>query len=314
MSEKIVNHKILFLIAYVFTVFCSTASALPSYKRIWESKYSYTTSCTLCHGKGGGSQLNSYGEDFQRFGMTQAAFSTIEKRDSDKDGASNLEEIQAKSNPGDLPSNPKNKTDWLSRIEESLLPVVELKKIFPGTANFSVLEGTLFQAQSQEVEKDLSKKLSETDLVPTFYFAIQDQAGVPTRIGVAIFSTPNSNPEKLIVGVGVDLAGKIKNVVLIKNKLSKEIGSAKFLEQFRDKTYQSSMTISKDIQPASTALIAESDLVIEAVRKSLLIVRVVFNKNKKAVNNWRIYEIADLDKICLGGFVCRVDEFFGVRQ
>ena len=33
----------------------------------------------LCHSKGGGSQLSPYGEDFQRFGMTPAAFASIEK-------------------------------------------------------------------------------------------------------------------------------------------------------------------------------------------------------------------------------------------
>ena len=295
-------------------IFSSTGFTLPSYKRLWDSKYGYTTSCTLCHSKGGGSQVNSYGEDFQRYGMTQAAFSTIEKRDSDKDGASNLEEIQAKSNPGDFPSNPKNKTDWLSRIEESLLPTAELKKIFPGMTKFSVLEGTLFQEQSKEVEKDLNKKLSESDLVPTFYFAIQDQAGVPTRVGVALFSSPSTNPEKLIVGIGVDLAGKIKNVVLIKNKLSKELSSAKFLDQFRDKTYQSPLGINKDIQPASPALTAESDLVIEAVKKSLLIVRIVFNKNKKAANARRSYDVANLKRSCLGGVECSVNKFLGERR
>lgn len=303
-----------YFILFMTIISSGSAFALPSYKRLWESKYLYTTSCTLCHGKGGGSQLNSYGEDYQRFGMTQVAFAKIEKRDSDKDGATNLEEIEAKSNPGNYASNPKNKTDWLSRIEESLLPLVELKKIFPGTTNFSVLEGTLFQEQAKEVEKDLGKKLIETDLVPTFYFAIKDQSGAPTRIGVAIFSNPNQNPEKLIVGVGVDLAGKVKNVVLIKNNLGKDLGSEKFLKQFQDKTLQSPMEINKEILPASAGLVAESEMVIEAVRKSLLVVQIVFKKSKKAFSARRIYEIAELKKSCLGVVDCRVHKFLSKSQ
>ncbi len=270
------------IIMFLFLIYSPMSSALPSYKRLWEKKYGYATSCTLCHSKGGGSQLNAYGEDFQRFGMTPAAFLTIEKRDSDKDGITNIDEITGKSNPGDSASTAKNPGDWLSRIEESSLPTAELKKIFPGTQKFSVLEGTLFPEQSKEVEKDLNKKLADSDSVPTFYFAVKDQAGTATRVGVALFSTPSVSPEKLIVGVGVDLSGKIKNVVLIKNKLSKDLGGQIFLNQFKDKTYESPLQINKDIQPASAALVSESEQVVEAVKKSLLIIRSVFNKNKKS--------------------------------
>ena len=95
--------RFIFLIVgtLVFLTYSQISAALPSYKRLWEKKYAYATSCTLCHSKGGGSQLNGYGEDFQRFGMTPASFLTIEKRDSDKDGISNINEITGKSNPGD---------------------------------------------------------------------------------------------------------------------------------------------------------------------------------------------------------------------
>ena len=162
------NYTFILFLTALFLVFTYSANswALPSYKRLWEKKYSYTTSCTLCHSKGGGSQLNAYGEDFQRFGMTPSAFTSIENRDSDKDGSTNRVEINSKSNPGDFSSTPEKTTDWLSRIEESLLPIDELKKIFPDTAKFSALEGTLFKEQLKEIEKDLNKKLSESDSVP----------------------------------------------------------------------------------------------------------------------------------------------------
>ena len=267
--------------ACLVSVLCASANALPSYKRLWERKYGYSTSCTLCHSKGGGSQLNAYGEDFQRFGMTAPAFATIETRDSDKDGFANLEEIRAKANPGDFASTPKNLTDWLSRIEESMLPVDELKKIFPDSKKFSSLEGTLFPDQAKAVEKELSMPLLETDAVPTFFFAIDEQKSGPVRVGVALFSTPNVNADKLIVGVGVDLSGKIKNVSLIKNKLNKGLSDSKFLNQFKDKTAASPLMMNKDIQVASADLKTESEQVLETVKKSLLIIRAVFNKGKK---------------------------------
>ncbi len=309
MNYKNINSVLILTTIITILTVSFESNALPSYKRLWEKKYGYSTSCTLCHSKGGGSQLNSYGEDFQRFGMTQSAFVTIEKRDSDKDGATNREEITAKSNPGDFASTVKVPTDWLSRIEESLLPLVELKKIFSDTAKFSVLEGTLFPEQSKEIEKDLNKKLSESDSVPTFYFAIKDQSGTATRVGVALFSTPTTSPEKLIVGVGVDLSGKIKNVVLIKNKLNKALDDKKFLNQFKDKSYESPLQISKDIQPASAALVAESDLVIEAVKKSLSIIRIVFNKNKKAMNQEKNYDYAVFKTGFSNNIKYRIDKF-----
>ncbi|OYZ23574.1 MAG: hypothetical protein B7Y39_04520 [Bdellovibrio sp. 28-41-41] len=212
--------------------------------------------------------------------MTPSAFVSIEKRDSDKDSFTNIEEILAKSNPGDFASNPQKTTDWLSRIEESMLPLNELKKIFPDINKFSALEGTLFPEQGKIIEKDLNKKLTEVDSVPTFYFAIKDQNGKPLRTGVALFSSPNKNPEKLIVGIGVDLSGKIRNIVLIKNKLSKTLAEQTFLNQFKEKTYESALQINKDIQPAAGNLIVESDQVVEAVKKSLLIIRAVFSKEK----------------------------------
>ena len=276
-----INKIALSLTALTTSFLSVSASALPSYKRLWERKYGYSTSCTLCHSKGGGSQVNSYGEDFQRFGMTAAAFATIEKRDSDKDSFPNIDEISAKANPGESTSTPKALTDWLSRIEESMLPLPELKKIFPGTKKFSSLEGTLYPEQAKAVETAITKKLLETDSVPTFYFAVDDQKSGPVRVGVALFSTPNENSEKLIVGVGVDLTGKIKNVTLIKNKLGKGLADQKFLSQFKDKTAASPLKLNSDIQMASADLKTESDQVIETVKKSLLIIQAVFTKGKK---------------------------------
>lgn len=274
-------------------VFIQNAMALPSHRRLWERKYNYSTSCTLCHSKGGGSQLTAYGEDFQRFGMSPGAFVNIEKRDSDKDGTNNADEILAKSNPGDFLSTPKSPTDWLSRIEESMLPMTELKKLFPEIGKFSTLEGTLYPEQSKEIEKDLNKKLLETDTVPTFYFALQDQNNKPVRVGVAIFLTPNKNPEKLIVGISVDLTGKIKNVVLIKNKLNKKLDDPQFLNQFVDKTLSSSFQINKDIQTVASVPTEDAELVIESVKKSLLIIRSVFTQNKKILQRSSDYEYAN---------------------
>lgn len=273
--------KKIYGIVFLTIVYSDSSWALPSHKRLWERKYGYSVSCMLCHSKGGGSQLSPYGEDFQRFGMTPAAFLSIEGRDSDRDGFSNTDEIRAKSNPGDSLSTLKNPSNWLSRIEESLMPMDELKKIFPEGTKFSLLEGTLYPDQIRDVEKGLNDKLTEADAVPTFYFAIKDQNEKLARVGVAIFSTSSRYPDKLIVGIGVDLTGKITNVVLIKNKIGDQLGDQKFLSQFKGKSLDSELQIKKDIEPAAPDLVTESGLVAETTKKSLLTIAAVFNKNKK---------------------------------
>ena len=268
------------LIVYI-ALFSSTTWALPSHKRLWERKYGYKVSCMLCHSKGGGSQLSPYGEDFQRFGMTPAAFASIEQRDSSKNGFTNIDKIRAKANPGDPLSTPSKPTDWLSRIEESMMPLDELKKIFPDVDKFSLLDGTLFPEQIKEIEAKLGSKLSDADTVPTFYFAIKEQDKKFLRVGVAVFLTSSRNPEKLIAGIGVDLSGKIKNLVLIKNKLNDGLNETKFLAQFNGKSLESPLQIKKDLEPANTKLVTESEQVAEAARKSLLTISAVFNKSKK---------------------------------
>lgn len=67
-------------------------------------------SCAICHpAKNKTDKLNPYGQDLKKVSIggkvTKAALAKIEKRDSDKDGVSNIKEIKA----GKLPGNPKSK-------------------------------------------------------------------------------------------------------------------------------------------------------------------------------------------------------------
>ncbi|MCS6829197.1 MAG: hypothetical protein RMM08_07745 [Armatimonadota bacterium] len=66
--------------------------------------------CTICHVKG--KELNVYGKDMQKAmqakktkDLTADLLKSIEKLDSDKDGAANGDEIRA----GTLPGDPKSK-------------------------------------------------------------------------------------------------------------------------------------------------------------------------------------------------------------
>jgi len=72
----------------------------------------FRASCQLCHEtRRGGKRLNKYGEDLRRagkYGKYQfKGYRAIEKRDSDKDGFTNGEEIAADKLPGSRVSRPK---------------------------------------------------------------------------------------------------------------------------------------------------------------------------------------------------------------
>ena len=71
--------------------------------------------CDTCHaltdyGRKSGNKLTPYGMDYLKHGRSAAALAAIEKLDSDGDGASNIEEIAALTNPGDAQSVPGKKT------------------------------------------------------------------------------------------------------------------------------------------------------------------------------------------------------------
>jgi hypothetical protein len=60
-----------------------------------------TIGCTSCHPEGNFRGLNSYGQAYKEAGRNAAAIETIDTADSDGDGMSNADEIEAGTNPGD---------------------------------------------------------------------------------------------------------------------------------------------------------------------------------------------------------------------
>jgi hypothetical protein len=88
------------------------ASAYSSYLSSFNSKYGTSgtnlDSCSLCHGSGGTSTWNSYGQELRNniASGIASALTTAEPKDSDGDGYANLAEITARTLPGDASSFP----------------------------------------------------------------------------------------------------------------------------------------------------------------------------------------------------------------
>ena len=97
-----------------FGLLVSPAESKPEYLSEFNAKYKTSGSrldgCTTCHASSSPSRenLNPYGRDF---GAANHDFGAIEGKDSDGDGFSNIDEINAGTFPGDPNENPDKKPE-----------------------------------------------------------------------------------------------------------------------------------------------------------------------------------------------------------
>ncbi|OPY25605.1 MAG: hypothetical protein A4E23_00015 [Methanomethylovorans sp. PtaU1.Bin073] len=105
-----VNYKltmVLFL-AVVVLIGAPTVSAKSSYLSSLNQHYNTSgtnlDSCKTCHTSSGGGSLNPYGRAYSSNGRN---FASIESLDSDNDGFTNIEEINALTFPGDANDHPQ---------------------------------------------------------------------------------------------------------------------------------------------------------------------------------------------------------------
>lgn len=238
--------------------------ALPSAKRLFQSVYGYKVSCQLCHTEGGGSRRNSYGDAFHRVGFDLAAFKKLEDLDSDKDGIKNLEEIVAKSNPGDAKSLSTAPGDWLQKADDVNIPTSQLLKIFPDADQFGVLEGELNADQVASAQKKLGRSLTPEEKVPTYYFSIKQtkKTGV-----IQVVETSKDHHSMLILGVGISQDGRIHCVMVLKNHAKVAVPD-KFLKQLQGLT--------ADTLPTTGLDFAITQDVVNAVRGVLVVMNQVF--------------------------------------
>jgi hypothetical protein len=254
-------------------LFTQAAYGLPAYARLFQSKYAYRTSCTLCHTAGGGSAVTEYGRDFLRAGGNYSAFAKIEKRDSDGDGTANLAEILGKSNPGDARSLQGKLGDWLDDANKVSVPDKDLKKLFPTAEAFSALEGSLKDTQVAALESQLGKKLTDEDKLPTFYFALQGGK----KNAVAQFVSVPSPKGPVPIAVAMDISGNITSVRVLKNPGDKAIEADSFLSQFVGKTKAAPLEVGKDIKAANANESLSTEVSL-AVKKAVLMINSVFGK------------------------------------
>ena len=140
--------------------------AEPAFARMYKHQYGYPPSCNACHKDGGGTPVNSYGEQFKNAGMKAAAFAEIAGLDGDGDGITNDVEARAKANPGSASSTPDDKGDWLDTA--SLIPR-EVQALFPDIRAYLPKDAFLTEAdiaRAATMGADLGKADENTIYIP----------------------------------------------------------------------------------------------------------------------------------------------------
>ena len=161
-----------------------------------------------------------------------------------------------------------------------------LMKLFPD-ADPNAWRIKRYQYSDPEVkflEAQLGFELYPEDKQPEFFIA-QDAAG--DFLGVAIFIDPRTKPKILAggiltleVGIGVNAAGKINRIKVYDYRGNLELTKDAFLDQLRDRTLDSNFAMGKDGLDAVAAEPEESQLVGNAAREALLLMKVALGRRE----------------------------------
>jgi hypothetical protein len=155
-----------------------------------------------------------------------------------------------------------------------------LMKLFPD-ADPNAWKIKKYQYSDKEVaylEKKLGFELYPEDKQPEFFIA---RDGDGKLLGVAIFIDPRTKPKilnggvlTLEIGIGVNSKGEINRVKVYDYRGNVELTKKEFLGQLKGKTLDSNYTMGKDgLKPVEGEL-EESQLVANAGREALLLMKV----------------------------------------
>lgn len=161
-----------------------------------------------------------------------------------------------------------------------------LMKLFPDADPnaWRIKRYSYSDAEVKYLEAQLGFELYPEDKQPEFFIA-QDAAG--DFLGVAIFIDPRTKPKILAggiltleVGIGVNAAGKINRIKVYDYRGNLELTKETFLDQLRERTLDSNFTMGKDGLTAVAAEPEESQLVGNAAREALLLMKVALGRRE----------------------------------
>lgn len=159
-----------------------------------------------------------------------------------------------------------------------------LMRLFPD-ADPNAWKIKRYQYSDKEVElleKELGFELYPEDKVPEFYIAHDSEGNF---LGVAIFIDPRTKPKildggvlTLEVGIGVNAKGEINRVRVYDYRGNVALTKDPFLDQLKGRTLGSQFTMGKGGLTAVEGEGEESQLVANAGREALLLMKVALGR------------------------------------
>lgn len=159
-----------------------------------------------------------------------------------------------------------------------------LMQLFPDAAPaaWKIKRYQYSDAEVKLLEKKLGFELYPEDKTPEFYIAHDESGGL---LGVAIFIDPRTKPKildggvlTLEVGIGVNARGAIDRVKVYDYRGNVELTKAGFLDQLRGKGLDDEFTMGKGGLRAVEGEPEESQLVANAGREALLLMKVALGR------------------------------------
>jgi hypothetical protein len=159
-----------------------------------------------------------------------------------------------------------------------------LTRLFPD-ADPNAWKIKRYQYSEEEVkllEKQLGFELYPEDKVPEFFIAHDPEGNF---LGVAIFIDPRTKPKvldggvlTLEVGIGVNAKGEINRVRVYDYRGNVELTKDAFLDQLKGRTLDSNFTIGSGSLAGVDGEPEESQLVANAGREALLLMKVALGR------------------------------------
>jgi hypothetical protein len=159
-----------------------------------------------------------------------------------------------------------------------------LTRLFPD-ADPNAWKIKRYQYSDEEVkllEKELGFELYPEDKTPEFFIAHDPEGNF---LGVALFIDPRTKPKildggvlTLEVGIGVNAKGEINRVRVYDYRGNVELTKGEFLDQLKGRTLDSNFTIGKGSLAGVDGEPEESQLVANAGREALLLMKVALGR------------------------------------
>lgn len=163
-------------------------------------------------------------------------------------------------------------------------PEPTMQKIFPPARDYKTVTVKMTPERIAAIEEALGAKLDESEKSEfNFYDIIGVAEGKPQKLGTVMALAGKGEYGAIEVVIGVEDSGKIVGAYIQRSRerATKAIQAAEFLNQFAGKTKDDGLDVGKELKPAASDAEAASRIVAFVVKKMLVFHDVLMKGDSK---------------------------------